>query len=180
MNKIALLVVSTLALGSTAAFAATTTVVNGGTVHFKGDVVNAACAVDAASDGQTVPMGQVRTAKMDSAGKTSSPQGFEIQLNDCDITISTKASVSFSGTAMASNPTVLALQGSAAGGAENIGIQILDRTSTPLALDGASFSAADVLNEGKNILKFQARYFATGQATAGSANADATFKIQYE
>ncbi|EKH2362276.1 type 1 fimbrial protein subunit FimA, partial [Escherichia coli] len=27
---------------------------------------------------------------------------------------------------------------------------------------------------------FQARYYATGQATAGIANADATFKVQYQ
>jgi hypothetical protein len=33
--------------------------VNGGTVHFKGEVVNAACAVDAGSIDQTVQLGQV-------------------------------------------------------------------------------------------------------------------------
>ncbi|SXX35906.1 type 1 fimbriae major subunit FimA [Klebsiella pneumoniae] len=47
-------------------------------------------------------------------------------------------------------------------------------------LDGASFSAATTLNDGTNIIPFQARYYATGAATAGTANADATFKVQYE
>ncbi|HBQ0085369.1 TPA: fimbrial protein, partial [Klebsiella pneumoniae subsp. pneumoniae] len=45
---------------------------------------------------------------------------------------------------------------------------------------GASFSAATTLNDGTNIIPFQARYYATGAATAGTANADATFKVQYE
>jgi major type 1 subunit fimbrin (pilin) len=62
-------------LSSTAALAATTTV-NGGTVHFKGEVVNAACAVDAGSIDQTVQLGQVRSAKLATAGSTSSSGRF--------------------------------------------------------------------------------------------------------
>ena len=48
IKTLAMIVVSALSLSSTAALADTTTV-NGGTVHFKGEVVNAACAVDAGS-----------------------------------------------------------------------------------------------------------------------------------
>ncbi|MEE7532274.1 MULTISPECIES: type 1 fimbrial major subunit FimA [Klebsiella] len=166
------------ALTSAAAYADT---VNGGTVHFKGEVVNAACAVDAGSIDQTVQLGQVRSAKLAAAGQTSSAVGFNIQLNDCDTTVSTKASVAFAGTAVDStNTTVLALQSSAAGGATNVGVQILDNTGTALALDGATFSTATTLIDGTNIIPFQARYYATGVATAGIANADATFKVQYQ
>ncbi len=150
-------------------------------MHFKGDVVNAACAVDAGSIDQTVQMGQVRSAKLATAGSTSSAVGFNIQLNDCDTSVSTKASVAFSGTAIdTTNTTVLALQGSASGGATNVGIQILDNKGKPLALDGGTFSSATTLNDGTNVIPFQARYYATGAATAGTANADATFKVQYE
>ena len=169
---------SALSLSSAAALANTTTV-NGGTVHFKG--VNAACAVDAGSIDQTVQLGQVRSAKLATAGSTSSAVGFNIQLDDCDTSVATKASVAFSGTSVdTTNTSVLALQNSAAGSATNVGVQILDKTGTPLALDGASFSAATTLNDGTNIIPFQARYYATGAATAGTANADATFKVQYE
>lgn len=180
INKVALVIMSAFSFTSAVALADTTTV-NGGTVHFKGDVVNAACAVDAGSTDQTVPMGQVRSAKLATAGSTSSAVGFNIQLNDCDTSVSTKASVAFSGTAIdATNTTVLALQGSASGGATNVGIQILDNKGKPLALDGATFSSATTLNDGPNVIPFQARYYAIGAATAGSANADATFKVQYE
>ncbi|SLN95769.1 type 1 fimbriae major subunit FimA [Klebsiella pneumoniae] len=128
IKTLAMIVVSALSLSSTAALADTTTV-NGGTVHFKGEVVNAACAVDAGSIDQTVQLGQVRSAKLATAGSTSSAVGFNIQLDDCDTTVATKASVAFAGTAIdSSNTTVLALQNSAAGSATNVGVQILDNT----------------------------------------------------
>ncbi|CAM6299894.1 MULTISPECIES: type 1 fimbrial major subunit FimA [Citrobacter] len=180
IKTLAIVAMSALSLTSAAALADTTTV-NGGTVHFKGEVVNAACAVDAGSVDQTVRLGQVRSAKLATAGSTSSAVGFNIQLVDCDTSVATKASVAFSGAAVdATNTTVLALQNSAAGSATNVGVQILDSQGTPLALDGATFSAATALNDGPTNIPFQARYYATGAATAGIANADATFKVQYE
>lgn len=74
---------------------------------------------------------------------------------------------------------ICGLQSSAAGSAQNVGIQILDRTGEVLILDGATFSAKTDLIDGTNILPFQARYIALGQSVAGTANADATFKVQY-
>ncbi|KFK91669.1 MULTISPECIES: type 1 fimbrial major subunit FimA [unclassified Serratia (in: enterobacteria)] len=172
-------IVTALSMASVAH--AVTTTVNGGPIHFEGEVVNAACAVDVGSIGQKVPMGQVKTTTLATAGNTSSAVGFNIQLNDCDTIVSTQASVAFSGTAVSSTyKTALALQGSVAGNATNVGIQILDRTGTALALDGATFSAATTLSDGNVVVPFQARYIATGVATAGTANADATFKVQYQ
>ncbi|MCV1659561.1 fimbrial protein [Escherichia coli] len=110
LKHVGIIVVSVLAMSSAAVSAAegdesVTTTVNGGVIHFKGEVVNAACA--------------------------------------------------------------------------NVGIQILDRTGEVLVLDGATFSAKTDLIDGTNILPFQARYIALGQSVAGTANADATFKVQY-
>ncbi|EHX47062.1 fimbrial protein [Escherichia coli] len=124
LKHVGMIVVSVLAMSSAAVSAAegdesVTTTVNGGVIHFKGEVVNAACAIE------------------------------------------------------------LALQSSAAGSAQNVGIQILDRTGEVLILDGATFSAKTDLIDGTNILPFQARYIALGQSVAGTANADATFKVQY-
>ena len=182
IKTLAIVVLSALSLSSTAALAETTpTTVNGGTVHFKGEVVNAACAVDAGSVDQTVQLGQVRTASLAQEGATSSAVGFNIQLNDCDTNVASKAAVAFLGTAIdAAHTNVLALQSSAAGSATNVGVQILDRTGVALTLDGATFSSETTLNNGTNTIPFQARYFATGAATPGAANADATFKVQYQ
>ncbi len=145
---------------------AAATTVNGGTVHFKGEVVNAACAVDAGSVDQTVQLGQVRTASLAQEGATSSAVGFNIQLNDCDTTVADKAAIAFLGTAIDGNhPNVLALQSSAAGSATSVGVQILDRTGNALTLDGATFSAQTTLNNGTNTIPFRARYYAIGEAT---------------
>ncbi|HBI7483219.1 TPA: fimbrial protein [Escherichia coli] len=95
------------------------------------------------------------------------------------VNVSSNAAVAFLGTTVTSNDDTLALQSSAAGSAQNVGIQILDRTGEVLILDGATFSAKTDLIDGTNILPFQARYIALGQSVAGTANADATFKVQY-
>lgn len=98
IKTLAFVITSALALTSAAVSAATTTV-NGGTVHFKGELVNAACAVDAGSVDQTVQLGQYRTAKLAAAGDVSQNVGFNIQLNDCDTTVATTAKVAFTGVA---------------------------------------------------------------------------------
>ncbi|EFZ55425.1 type-1 fimbrial protein, A chain [Escherichia coli LT-68] len=147
--------------------------------YLKGEVVNAACAIDSESMNQTVELGQVRSSRLAKAGDLSSAVGFNIKLNDCDTNVSSNAAVAFLGTTVTSNDDTLALQSSAAGSAQNVGIQILDRTGEVLILDGATFSAKTDLIDGTNILPFQARYIALGQSVAGTANADATFKVQY-
>ena len=121
----------------------------------------------------------VRSSRLAKAGDLSSAVGFNIKLNDCDTNVSSNAAVAFLGTTVTSNDDTLALQSSAAGSAQNVGIQILDRTGEVLVLDGATFSAKTDLIDGTNILPFQARYIALGQSVAGTANADATFKVQY-
>ena len=62
IKTLAIVVLSALSLSSAAALADTTTV-NGGTIHFKGEVVNAACAVDAGSVDQTVQLMQALLIK---------------------------------------------------------------------------------------------------------------------
>lgn len=154
--------------------------VNGGTIHFQGEVVNAACAVDTGSVDQTVQLGQVRTAALSAAGQTSSPVGFSIQLNDCDTTVSTQAAIAFTGVTIPANLDALALESSAAGSATNVGVQILNHVGTALTFDGATFLDPLTLSNGTNTLPFQARYIATGVATAGTANANANFRVQYQ
>ncbi|WP_279051063.1 type 1 fimbrial major subunit FimA [Cedecea davisae] len=186
LSKIAASLVATLALVSAAANAADPVVdpvtVNGGTVHFQGELVNAACAVSTQSDGQVVKLGQYRTAAFTKVGDTSSQIPFNIVLTDCDSTVAATASVAFSGQTDATDPTLLAVNsGGNATTAKGVGIEILDRTSKTLAPNGSTFSTAQTLNDGENTIPFTARYKATAAtATAGLANADATFVMKYE
>lgn len=64
LKHVGIIVVSVLAMSSAAVSAAegdesVTTTVNGGVIHFKGEVVNAACAIDSESMNQTVELGQI-------------------------------------------------------------------------------------------------------------------------
>lgn len=188
--KTKLLTISVLCAALSPAFVSAATVVTpGGQVHFTGEVVNGTCAVDAGSVDQTVALGQVRANALTKVGDFSQNVGFNIVLKDCAPgaddgqggTLPTTAAIIFSGvTAGTANTNILALQSSAAGGATNVGVQVLDRAGQPVAFDGSTASAKTNLTDGTNTIPFQARYAATGQATAGTADADATFTVQYE
>gem|GEM_PF-178687 len=100
LSNIASTVIATLALVAGAAHAEDTTTpvsVNGGTVHFKGELVNAACSVNTDSSEQTVNLGQYRTAKFTKVGDTTSNIPFTIELNDCDPAVAKTAAVAFTG-----------------------------------------------------------------------------------
>ncbi|GCH22929.1 fimbrial chaperone protein [Escherichia coli] len=150
LKHVGMIVVSVLAMSSAAVSAAegdesVTTTVNGGVIHFKGEVVNAACAIDSESMNQTVELGQVRSSRLAKAGDLSSAVGFNIKLNDCDTNVSSNAAVAFLGTTVTSNDDTLALQSSAAGSAQNVGIQILDRTGEVL-MQGKKENTLRIIN----------------------------------
>ncbi|RSB24855.1 type 1 fimbrial major subunit FimA [Enterobacter cloacae] len=171
-----------LALLSTGTMASAA-IVTGGTVHFTGQIVNAACAVSADSVEQTVKMGQFRTANFTAVGTRSNAVPFTIKLEDCDSSVSTTAATSFSGNLDAVDPTVLTISnvaGGAAGTASGVGIEISDHTGKVLKPDGSVFSTAQNLVDGHNVLNFTARYKSTeANVTPGEADADATFNMQY-
>lgn len=172
-----------LAVFATSTFAVDPpTTVNGGTVHFTGELVNAACAVSTESEDQTVRLGQYRTSLLATSGDTTGKIPFTIKLVDCDTTIQETASVAFYGQTVTSNANLLAVSagGTNAVAATNVGIQVADDQDTILGFSGASFSNPKTLIDGTNILSFSARYVATGASTAGLANADATFVVHYE
>lgn len=179
LKFISMAVFSALTLGvATSASAATT--VNGGTVHFKGEIVDAACAVSLNSFDQIVSLGQVRTAKLANDADKSAPVGFDIELSDCSTAALSNAAIIFSGSQRSGHNNILAVQGGA-GTATNVGVQVTDYTGKPVVFDGTTASTDYKLTDGTNKIPFQARYIAVdGQATAGTANADATFKVQYQ
>lgn len=172
-----------LAMISAGTMATAATTVTGGTVHFTGQIVNAACAVSADSADQTVKMGQFRTAYFTSVGTRSNSVPFSIKLEDCDTIVSKTAAASFYGSLDATDPTVLTISniaGGAAGAASGVGIEISDHTGKVLKPDGSSISTAQNLVDGSNILSFSARYKSTkASVTPGEADADATFKMIY-
>ncbi|WP_032695642.1 type 1 fimbrial major subunit FimA [Raoultella planticola] len=160
------------------------TTVTGGTVHFRGSLVDAACAVSADSADQTVTLGQYTLHHFKNVGDSSSAIPFKIKLEDCDTTIASTAAVAFSGQRDATQTNLLAIDSSENGNtatASGVGIQILDEASQKVNPDGSTFSTAHTLVDGENVLNFSAQYVSTVAApTAGQANADAVFIMQYQ
>ncbi|VEA36489.1 major type 1 subunit fimbrin (pilin) [Salmonella enterica subsp. enterica] len=111
--------------------------VSGGTIHFEGKLVNAACAVSTKSADQTVTLGQYRTASFTAIDDTTAQVPFSIVLNDCDPKVAATAAVAFSGQADNTNPNLLAVSSADnSTTATGVGIEILDNTSSPLKPDG--------------------------------------------
>ncbi|MEZ6876810.1 fimbrial protein [Enterobacter sp. KBR-315C3_2022] len=172
-----------MAAGISSAFAATSgatsSTVQGGTVEFKGSVVDAACAVSSDTVNQVVNLGQVRLAQLtgkDAVANQKTP--FAITLADCDSTVSKQASITFDGTAAADEPGVLD-NTAGAGSASGVGIQIYDKDGS--ALDLGTASQAVTLIDGNNNLNFSADYIQTADtATAGNVDTTATFNITYQ
>ena len=108
---------------------------------------------------------------------------FSIKLEDCDTSVSTKASVSFSGLSSADDPTALQtsnIGGGSAGAAKGVGIQIADHRESG-ETGWFCFSTAQNLVDGVNVLNFSANYISTqATVTPGGADADATFTMQYQ
>lgn len=180
--KLAGLSIASVFFAASVANAATPNTVNGGTVHFTGELVNAACAVDTESQDQYVDLGQWRTARLAKAGDMTDRVPFMIKFVECDTDVATTVQISFNGQVDANNSKLLAV--SATGGnqtvAQNVGIEIQDEHSVILPPDNASLSTPFTLIDGNNAVKFFARYVATGATKAGQANADATFRVVYQ
>ena len=130
-------VLAALSLNSVIANAAdkqTATIVHGGTVHFVGELVNAACAVTTESSNLTVALGQHHIARLNQAGDKTTPVKFQIKLEDCDNTLATSAAIAFYGQtsnidiSSVQNIEVLrgpfsALYGNASGGVMNVSLK---------------------------------------------------------
>ncbi|MFP1728204.1 fimbrial protein [Lonsdalea quercina] len=110
------------------AFTATTTVsVSGRTVHFVGQIINAAYAVSTSSTNQTVNLGQYRNANFASVVTSSGKVSYTINLEDGDASVSTTAAVAFTGNADANDNTLLSvsnISGGCAGVASGVGIEV--------------------------------------------------------
>lgn len=150
----------------------------GGSVHFSGGVVNAACAVDTNSEAQTVEMGQIRTNEFTGTGSWSDPQPFSIVLKDCDTTISQRVGISFDGTTDAKEPDILAVSGGA-GVASGIGIGIFDNQGNQI-IPNAQAQAITTIEDSTTTLNFIAKYRSTSNnVLPGKADAETWFTLTY-
>lgn len=85
-----------------------------GTVHFKGEIIDAPCSIAPESADQTVDLGQVSNASLKDGGE-SSPVAFSIKLQNCDISKYQTVTATWSGTEDTNQTGVWGLTGTASG-----------------------------------------------------------------
>lgn len=170
--------INTLALSASLLAAASVVSAADGTINFTGELVDAACTVAASTaDPLAVELGTYSTSSLASNGEQTVATPFAIDLENCSAGTLTGVAAKFEGAADASNSNLFAVTG----GASNVGIQVEDPTNGNTVMAPNTLPASyQPLADGVNSLNYQARYVATGAATAGSANATVTYSIVYE
>jgi major type 1 subunit fimbrin (pilin) len=173
-NLIAVAFAVTTALTASQAFAAA------GTVNFTGEILDAACTVDVASQNQTVALGAYNKTELNTGvGVKTAAKKFNIVLKDCPSTVS-QAHVMFDGTPETTDSTLLAIDSTVAGAATGVAINIMSADKNPLPLHGDNTYRYILTSTADNNLDFYAQYQSTTTAvTAGPANSAASFSVVY-
>lgn len=140
-------------------------------------LVAASCEVSVGSDDQYVYMGNWSVRQPTSTLPTMPAARFVINLENCS-GLTKGISVTFSGIANPTEPTLLALSGN--GSAKNVAIALLDQNRSFLPLGRTILVAAPVSASRTAALVFFSQYRATGPVTPGKGDGDATFTLSYE
>ncbi|MFM0250160.1 fimbrial protein [Paraburkholderia sediminicola] len=132
------------------------------------------CSVTAETANQVIPLDQVKTSALASAGATAGRKPFSIGLS-CESGV--KVAVTFTSASGSSGiPTVIASNGTAT----DVGVQLLDVSQTPIILD----TALQLTNAttGNASFQFYAQYYRLGAAQVGpgTVNAAAIFTMSYQ
>lgn len=150
-------------------------------LQITGTILSRSCEVSSSSQNQTVNIGQFSAGMFRAAGDTSAAKPFSIVLNNCG-PAATGVKMTFSGTSDSSNAALLALSDTSGNGgmASGVGVEVLDASQQPLALNTLS-STAYAIKPGDNTLPFYLRYKSTQSTiTAGNASAVMYFDLQYQ
>ena len=172
-NIIAAAIVATAVLSMSNVFAAA------GIVNFNGEILDAACTVDLASQNQTVNLGKYNKSEFSASGDRTAATNFKIVLKDCPTTV-TSAAVRFDGTPDATDSALLAIDSSVAGAATGVAINLMTANKADLPLHGSNGYSYALSSTTDNILNFYAQYKSTADSvTAGPANSVANFSVVY-
>ncbi|ALN55841.1 MULTISPECIES: fimbrial protein [Lysobacter] len=155
-----------------------------GTVHFEGSVIAPTCVL---TNGPSpadirVKLPAVAVSALSAAGEVAGRTPFIIRVADCDASTTQIQTFFEPGPTINTSNNNLTLQGGA-GTAGNVELQVLNADysqvllGNPLALQNSQQVAVDT---GGAALRYYAQYFATGAATAGSANSSVTFTMIYQ
>lgn len=145
-----------------------------GTVHFKGEIIDAPCSISPDSSDQTVDLGQVSNSSLENKGK-STPVAFNIKLQNCNISTYKTVTATWSGTADTNNKAIWGITGTASGA----GIVLNDATMKPIVL-GAE-TAPTTLTANDTTIAMSAYLQGDGQTVVpGAFTGAADFVLAYQ
>lgn len=150
-----------------------------GTVTFTGSIIDAPCSITPETVDQTVELGQISKAQLETANKTgtSNPRPFQIKLENCDTATLKTVTTTFTGASSQYDKDLLGMTGTATGAS----IAITDGSGKKIALGQAT--DAQTLQDGNNTLSFAA-FLQGGGASAtinpGEFQSIADFSLAYQ
>ncbi|MFP2504811.1 fimbrial protein [Buttiauxella gaviniae] len=160
------------------AVSASNALATAGTVNFTGDIVDAACTVDVASQNQTVALGSYGKSEFTQVGDVTAAKKFSIVLKNCPSAIPV-AHVRFDGQPDPTDSTLLAIDNSPSS-AIGVAINLMSADKVQLPLHGENSYRYNLIYTADNILDFYAQYKSTSPSVdAGQANAVANFSVIY-
>lgn len=174
MNKVAMAVAFTAALGSMSVLADTTN----GKIEFQGELVNTACGLAPNSSPVSVNFGQIPVSALANGARAGNVQK-NIELQDCDTTVAKTAVVTYSPTSI--NPTDTSLAAFTSGTASGAGIGLRDSASQEVVW-GTATTPVQLVN-GTNTIPFVAYLkaeSATATVSAGTFQSTVNFEIAYQ
>lgn len=172
-NLLAVAFATTAVLSMSHVFAAA------GTVSFTGEILDAACTVDVASQNQTVELGKYNKSEFPDVNIVTAAKNFNIILKNCPSSVQS-AKVRFDGTPDTVEPTLLAIDSSVADAAEGVAINLMTADKADLPLHSENNYSYTLTSDADNVLGFYAQYKSTSTTVkAGPANSVANFSVVY-
>jgi major type 1 subunit fimbrin (pilin) len=157
-----------------------------GTISFTGSIDASTCTISTSGSGGnfTVALPKISTRTLDGSGDTAGDTAFEIRLSGCTDVSGNVATHFEAGTAvdLASGR----LRNTAtSGAANNVQIQLLNASNGSAISVGSPFASQNSLGTaltasgttGTATLRYFARYYATGAATAGAVASQVTYSM---
>lgn len=186
MNKTLLSAAMVAVIGAAAipsAFAA-----SGGTITINGEVLDGTCTVSGGDNTTgggdfTVQLAPVHKDRLSAANAVAGAKGFSVNVggqagDTCDTTKLAKLWFQYDATKIDS--ATGNLKNIQAGGATNVQVQLLNQAAAPINLyTGVNNSTAPFV-AGTATLQYAAQYFATGAATPGLVQSQATYVLSYQ
>ncbi|ENY7333115.1 fimbrial protein [Escherichia coli] len=175
-------------LGMLAVASSSATLAYDGTINFTGKVVAQTCSVATGSGSLSVVLPTVSTTTLSADTKTAGLTPFTIQLTGCTVSATSgadKVNAYFEPNANTDYTTGnLTNTASSGASASNVQIQLLNADGVKVIKLGQAAAAQDVdtvaINDANVTLRYNARYYATGPATAGNVSATVNYTIAYQ